>query len=279
MQTVRRLSALTVLILATGSWLLADQQTARPPAAPAAPAAMTLTIDSIMRGPALVGTPPAAVRWSRDSSKAYFSWQKAGDERSATYVVNRDGSGLKQLTEEEGRNLDLPQAGRLDRAGRRLLVAEGGDLVVYEVASGTRTLLTRTSVTELNPRWARNDTAVTFQRDGNLYLMTLTAGPGPSMVQVTDIVAAGESPAAAAGAAGGRAGAAGQRGAGSGRAGGAGATGALTEAQRLLREQELALMDYLRKQQEGRQGGAKRAIGVGDGPAAPPARPPRPAPP
>ncbi|MEO6221697.1 MAG: S9 family peptidase, partial [Vicinamibacterales bacterium] len=170
-----------------------------------------------------------------------------------------------KLTEEEGRNLDVPQAGRLDRAGRRLLMAEGGDLVVYEVASGARTLLTRTSVTESNPRWARNDAAVTFQRDGNLYLMTLAAGAGPSLVQLTDVVPASDSSTAAA-VPGGRAGAAGQRGGGAGRAGATGATGQLTEAQRLLREQELALMDYLRKQNDGRQGSAGRAGGAG-GPA------------
>src|SRR5688572_25923274 len=274
MQTMRRLSVVSVLTLAAGTWLMADQ--AAKPAATAGPTAgtgaMTLTVDSIMRGPALVGTAPTGVRWSRDSSKAYFTWQKAGTERAATFVVNRDGAGLKQLTEEEGRNLDVPQAGRLDRAGRRLLLAEGGDLVIIDAESCARSLLTRTSVTESNPRWARNDTAVTFQRDGNLYLMSLVAGPGPSMVQLTDIVAAGAAPAAAAGAAGGRGGGAGERGGGAGRAGGASATGQLTEAQRLLREQELALMDYLRKQQEGRQGGAGRG-GRAGGPAGPPQTP------
>ena len=130
MQTTRRLSLLTVLVFTAGTWLTAEQQAAKPAAAPAATSAMTLTIDSIMRGPALVGNPPAGVRWSRDSSKAYFTWQKPGEERSNTYVVNRDGTGLKQLTEEEGRNLDVPQAGRLDHAGRRLLTADGGDLAV-----------------------------------------------------------------------------------------------------------------------------------------------------
>src|SRR5688500_16554364 len=154
MQTTRRLSVLTLLVLAAAPWLMAEQQAAKPPATsgtPAVPAAMTLTVDSIMRGPALVGSAPTGVRWSRDSSKAYFTWQKAGEERAATFVVNRDGSGLKKLTEEEGRNLDVPQAGRLDRAGRRLLVAEGGDLVIIDAASGTRSLLTRTSITESNP--------------------------------------------------------------------------------------------------------------------------------
>src|SRR5688572_8417899 len=270
MQTMRRLSVVSVLTLAAGTWLMADQ--AAKPAATAGPTAgtgaMTLTVDSIMRGPALVGTAPTGVRWSRDSSKAYFTWQKAGTERAATFVVNRDGTGLKQLTEEEGRNLDVPQAGRLDRAGRRLLLAEGGDLVIIDAESCARTLLTRTSVTESVPRWVRNDTAITFQREGNLYLMTLAAGPGPNMVQLTDIVAAGESPAAAAGGAGGRGAGAPQRGGAAGRAGGTGATGPPTEAQRLLREQELALMDYLRKQQEGRQGGAGRG-GRAGGPAGP----------
>jgi dipeptidyl aminopeptidase/acylaminoacyl peptidase len=256
---------------------MADQAAKPAPAAGAGPSGtMTLTVDSIMRGPALVGTPPTGVRWSRDSSKAYFTWQKAGEPRAATFEVNRDGTGLRQLTEEEGRNLDVPQTGRLDRTGRRRLMAEGGDLVVYDVASGARSPLTRTAVTESNPRWARNDTAVTFQRDGNLYLMTLDPGPGdvvtrigPNLVQLTDIVEAGDPPAAAGGGAtGGRAGAGGQRGGGAGRAGGAGATGQLTEAQRLLREQELALMEYLRKQQEGRQGGAGRG-GRGGGAAGP----------
>lgn len=272
---MRRLPALSVLLLLTGTWLVAEQASATRPAAPAVPAAMTLTVDSIMRGPALVGAPPSNVRWSKDSSKVYFSWQKAGDERATTYVVNRDGSGLRQLTDEEGQRVDVPTAGRPDRAGRRLVTAEGGDLVVYEVASGARSLLTRTNVVESNPRWARNDTAITFQRDGNLFLMSLVAGAGPTIVQLTDIVAAGDpGPATPAAAGGGRAGGAGQRGGGAGRAGGAAGAGALTEAQRLLREQELALMDYLRKQAEGRQGGAGGRGGRAGGAGAEPAQTP-----
>ena len=88
-----------------------------------------LTVDSIMRGPKLVGSPPGAVRWARDSSKLYFTWQKASDDRSLTYVANRNGSGVKSLSTEEVRTLDVTPAGRLDRARRRVLVAENGDIV------------------------------------------------------------------------------------------------------------------------------------------------------
>jgi len=80
-----------------------------------------LTVDSIMRGPKLVGNPPTAIRWSKDSTKVYFSWQRAADERSATWTVNRDGSGLRQLSADESRTLDVPQTGRFDRARRRIL--------------------------------------------------------------------------------------------------------------------------------------------------------------
>lgn len=251
---MRRLPLLLVLGLTiSASALIADQRATAPTATPAV---MALTVDSIMRGPALVGTSPGNIRWSKDSSKIYFSWQKAGAERTGTFVVNRDGTGLRELTTEEAANLDTPQAGRPDQAGRRLLVAESGDLVIYETSTGTRRQLTRTSANESDPRWAKNDTAVTFQRDGNLYLMALDAAADPQFVQLTDIVAAGAAPTGGGGS-GGRGAAQGARG------GGAGAgRGSETEAQRLLREEELKLIEFLRTRQQqaaaGRQGGEGR---------------------
>ncbi|HEY6358596.1 MAG TPA: hypothetical protein VIX35_10150, partial [Vicinamibacterales bacterium] len=95
----------------------------------AAPLAAMLTVDSIMRGPKLVGSAPTNVRWSADSSKIYFSWQKAADDRATQYVANRDGTGLAPLTGTP----DTPVAGRLDGARRRVLVAENGDVTIVDV--------------------------------------------------------------------------------------------------------------------------------------------------
>ena len=41
----------------------------------AQPSRFTLTVDSIMRGPALVGYPPTDLRWSGDSKELYFEWR------------------------------------------------------------------------------------------------------------------------------------------------------------------------------------------------------------
>ena len=50
-----------------------------------------LTVDSIMRGPDLVGYPPTGLRWSADSQKLFFEWRKPGETESSTYVAGRDG--------------------------------------------------------------------------------------------------------------------------------------------------------------------------------------------
>ena len=104
-QTMRRVLPVLVLALAGTGWLVAAPQ--KPAASPTADAHRR---QHHARAQA-VGTPPSAVRWSKDSSKIYFSWQKATDERSATFVVNRDGTGLKQLTPEEVRAIETPPDG------------------------------------------------------------------------------------------------------------------------------------------------------------------------
>ncbi len=266
---MRKSVLILVLALAGTSWIGAQQR----PAPAAAPQPM-LTVDSIMRGPKLVGASPSAIRWAKDSSKIYFTWQKAADQSSATWVVNRDGTGLKQMTAEETRLIEVPRTGRFDRARRRLLVVESGDVVIYDAASGARRQVTRTSASESNPRWARNDTAVTFTRDGNLFIMALEAtNDAVAFAQLTDIVTPADAAAPAAG--GQRAGGAGQRGVGGGARGTGAATATLTDAQRLLAEQNRALIEFLRNQQGGRgggggQGGGQGARGGGAGATPPP---------
>jgi dipeptidyl aminopeptidase/acylaminoacyl peptidase len=244
-----------VLFCVVGVGLLAADQRPTPAPAAGSPASM-LTVDSIMRGPKLVGNAPTNVRWSKDSSKVYFSWQKADETQAQQYVVNKDGSGLAVFTGAA----DTPLAGRFDRAHKRALVADGGDIAIVDVASGARRAVTRTAAIETNPRWARHDTAVTFMRDGNLYVVSLDAGDQPAETQLTDVVPAAETGAdAARGTA--NAAAAGRGAGGRGAATGRGAQGAttqatdLTESQRLLQEENQKLIQYLQQQNAGRGGG------------------------
>src|ERR671924_27107 len=79
----------------------AEQSAARKSSA----AGFELTVDSIMRGPDLVGYPPTGLRWSGDSRKLYFDWRKPGDDEASTYAVGRDGGAPVKLTDDEKKNI------------------------------------------------------------------------------------------------------------------------------------------------------------------------------
>src|SRR6185436_12354024 len=143
----------------------------------------SLTVDSIMRGPKLVGYPPTGLRWAGDSSRLYFEWRRPADEEVSTWVVDRNGGEPRKLTDEERRNAP-PVNGAWDKAHRRVLFADEGDIVLLDSVAGTRRQITRTTGAEANPRWARGETAITFTRENNLFLVPLDSG---AIAQLTDV--------------------------------------------------------------------------------------------
>ena len=136
-----------------------------------------------MRGPKLVGYPPTGLRWAGDSSRLFFEWRRPGDDEPSTWVVARDGGAPRKLSDEERRTAP-PVAGRWDTARRRVLFVDRGDIVLLDSVAGTRRQITRTTGNEANPRWARRESAVTFTRDNNLFLVPLDGG---ELTQLTDV--------------------------------------------------------------------------------------------
>ncbi len=156
-----------------------------------------ISIQQIMRGPALTGYEPANPVWSGDNQRIYFQWKKASDavlQPLDTYVVNRDGSGLRKLTEAESR-LTPSSLGDLSRDRKRMVFARDGDLFVHDRESDRIRQLTRTTEAESNPHFTSDGRRIWFTRANNLYLLSLEDG---SVEQLTDIrTAAG--PVAASG--------------------------------------------------------------------------------
>src|SRR5262245_25056079 len=150
-----------------------------------------LTVDSIMRGPKLVGYPQTGLRWSGDSSRLYFEWRRPGDDEAATYVVAKTGGEARKLSDEERRSAP-PVTGAWDKAHRRVLFVDQGDIVLLDTVANTRRQMPRTVGNEGTARWARKDTAITFTRENNLYEVPVDGGApgGPGgIVQLTDVTA------------------------------------------------------------------------------------------
>src|SRR5271166_5108007 len=113
----------------------------------AAPAGkFALTIDNIMRGPGLYGYEPSQVRWSGDGERIYFQWKQASDPQIKdpdTYVVGRDGSGLKKLSEAEAK-LAPPASGATTLDKKRTVYSRDGDLFLYDSTTAQTQQLTKT---------------------------------------------------------------------------------------------------------------------------------------
>ncbi len=164
-----------------------------------------LTVDNIMRGPALVGYEPTQIRWSHDSLQVYFQWKRAGDKESEpldTYVAGRDGAGLRKLTEDEAKQAP-PSAGDTSRDNKLTVFARDGDLFVYDNSTGRIRQVTKTSEAETNPRFLPDGKRIAFTRGGNLYVLSLDDG---FLEQMTDIRPVGAVATPAAGGRGGRGG-------------------------------------------------------------------------
>ena len=146
----------------------------------------SLTIDNIMRGADLVGYEPNRVYWSQDSQRVYFRWKRAGEPRLKDpdlYVVKRDGTGLRKLTEDEAK-LAPPLTGELSKDKTRTVFAEEGDVWLFDHAKNERRRLTETNDGESAPHFTADQQSVYFTRNNNLFVMPLNGG---ALKQLTDI--------------------------------------------------------------------------------------------
>jgi dipeptidyl aminopeptidase/acylaminoacyl peptidase len=201
--------------------ILAQTKPASPPSKP-----FQLTVDSIMRGPRLAGYPPAGVYWSQDSQRVYFRWKQADEPRlkeMSLYVVNRDGTGLRRLSEDEAKQAP-PANGELSKDKTMTVFADEGDIFIYLHANGTRRQITHTVDAETNPHFTFDQKHIYFTRQSNLYVMALDGG---SLDQLTDIrIGAGATPSAS------------PKG---------------TDSQEYLKKEERALLDAVRERAEQRE--------------------------
>jgi dipeptidyl aminopeptidase/acylaminoacyl peptidase len=156
------------------------------------PTSLALSVDSIMRGPELVGYPPSALRWSGDSKELYFEWRMPKEDEPVTWVVGREGGQPRRLTEAERRQAPLA-IGVWDAGRRRILGIDRGDVVIVDTVARTRLDVTRTTGAESNARWTPDGSRVTFVRDNNLFVVPVQAATS-GLRQLTDVTAATSEP-------------------------------------------------------------------------------------
>lgn len=155
-----------------------------------------LTIESIMRGPGIVGVAPRNLGWSPDGEWVTFTWAKADgtqNPQQKPWKVRRDGTGLTAGTVEDG-----PRAVDSGATKGSLVYTKEGDIYLYDAKSKATKQLTQTQETESDPKLVAGGQAVVYSIGPNLYRLTLA---DMARTQLTDIVS-GDAPSISAAAAG-----------------------------------------------------------------------------
>ena len=189
--------------------------------AAARPASFDYSVASIMRGPSLVGYAPDTVRWAGDSKEFWFEWRQAGDTETSTWVANAASGETRKLTDAERKGVPN-QGADWDKARRRAVFAQSGDVVLVDTALKTRRVITRTSGAEGRPRFARNETHLSFLRDGALFLVPISGEGEGALVQVYEAGPKKKDPT-------------------------------LTESQKTVRDEEAKLLAYVKKTADARK--------------------------
>ncbi len=175
-----------------------------------------LTVESIMRGPDLVGTAPSNVRFSADGKYVYFRWRSPGaDTLDQDYRVPVSGGEPERLPRLAVDTIAMADGAWSPDLSREVVVLKG-DLWLVDRA-GVKRRLTQTPGPETSPSWSAGGRTVFFTRDNNAWSLDLADG---RVAQLTDI-RRGPAPAKPAEASG---------------------------EKKFLRDQQQELFDYVRRQ-------------------------------
>jgi hypothetical protein len=145
---------------------------------------VTLNIDMIMKGPQFAGYEPRDLRWAPDGQHLFFRWKQYSEPIEKdfdTYVVGRDGKGLRKLSDDEAKDAP-PVRAFWSRDHKRAVYVDDGDVVLYE--NNRHRKLTNTIEAESGPRFTRDERHVAFVRNSNLFVVAIDDG---SIAEMTNI--------------------------------------------------------------------------------------------
>ncbi len=150
--------------------------------------AFPLTIQSIMRGPELVGQSPNGVRWSDDGEWLYFRWLPGGNawhEPRTLYRVRATGGEPERVSDEEELDLGPIMApGDVSPDETFRVTSYAGDLYLIDRETAAARRLTHTDAPEWDPSFSDTGERVFFVRGSDLFAFTLEDG---EIAQLTNI--------------------------------------------------------------------------------------------
>ncbi len=162
-----------------------------------------LSIDTIMKGEEFVGPEPSDPVWAVDGKTLYFRWKKSGDTSSVIYAVTTANPVPRPAPSEEllklpplrsNSGMSFRRSGgfggmdaemQFDKAMKRAVFIQSGDLFLLDIATGKVRPLTATEERKWDARFTFDQKKITFSMADNLFMLSLDDGAIRQMTSFT----------------------------------------------------------------------------------------------
>lgn len=176
-----------------------------------------LKLDEIMQGYEWVGELPSRIHWYGDTDKVYFMWNPEEFPSDSLYSYDLERGEIEKVDPDTREKLP-PRRVEFNNERTKMIYVEDDDLYIREIKSGEVRRLTNTLEKISSPSFTKDDEQVTYVIDNNLFIRDLQSG---KVTQLTDF-----------------------------REGRPPGDEELSEQDKWLKEQQLALFDYIRERHD-----------------------------
>ncbi len=154
-----------------------------------------LTIQSIMRGRALIGHAPRNLQWSADSKHLTFSWAKADGSADPTYLnyeIDANGTGLRKGDGSSWPEPLTKPAKTVPVPTKQAILSEG-DIYVKTADQPAKRLTTGAHI-QSAPKISTDGTVIAHLKDGALYSIDTDTAKSTLLAE-KDLIASPSTPA------------------------------------------------------------------------------------
>ncbi|MDX2245737.1 MAG: prolyl oligopeptidase family serine peptidase [Bacteroidia bacterium] len=128
----------------------------------------TLTVESIMRDPAWIGSSPDNIHWSPDGKTLYFDWNPEQAPADSLYVLSPDNLKPAKVAFQAQKNLPSPN-GSFSPDKSLMAYEKNGDIFILSLATGHIRPITNTTEEESDPQFDLYGKRLFFQKENNLF--------------------------------------------------------------------------------------------------------------
>lgn len=142
----------------------------------------TLSVEKIMSDTVYLGEVPDHIQWDENSAQLFFAWRPMGEKKNATYKISTSDLKPSPISEALKHKLQKRQVS-YSKDRKKSLFERNGNIFLKNIQTGEEILLMGTVEEESNPVFNYDETSVVFQKDQNLYTISVS---GQGLKQLTN---------------------------------------------------------------------------------------------